>query len=375
ADVTFDFFNVLGIQPVYGRAFLPDEDAPNTNPRYHNNNNVVIISYDVWQRRFNGDPSILGKPVHLDNNPITVVGVMPPGFDFPQKTQLWMPVGLDPQWNTFWNLTPIGRLKPGIKIEDASREISDLSATFKRDHKMQSNPGSAILMMPLLQSIVGDVQTPLLVLMSAVALVLLIASANIANLMLARATARNREMAVRSCLGASSRRIIRQLLTESSLLAGLGTAGGLFLAFVGLQILKSLSIAQVPRINEASINPSVLVFAIVVALLTGLLFGLAPALRSARVNLQDAIKEGSRGSSSGSARRINNLFVIAQFSLSLILLIGAGLLLQSFKNLLSVNPGFNAENVLVGRLDLPKSRYTDKTQVRGFYQQLQQELQ
>ena len=375
ADVTYDFFNVLGRQPMYGRGFLPEEDKPNTNPKFTNNNSVVVLSYELWQRRFNGDQSIIGKAINLNNSPLIVIGIMPPGFNFPQKAQMWIPVGLDPGWNTFWNLTPIGRLKPNVKMADAHREIADLTSTFRKDHALQSNPGASILMMPLLDSLVGDVKTPLLVLMGAVALVLLIACANIANLLLARATIRTREMAVRSCLGASSGRILRQLLTESSLLALFGSIGGLALAFFALQILKSISISSVPRIEGAHIDLTVLGFTIGVALLTGLLFGLVPALRSARINLQDAIKEGSRGSSSGTARRINNVFVVAQFALSLVLLVGAGLLLQSFRNLLAVDPGFRAENVLVGRIELPQTKYTDKTQVNSFYSQMLERLQ
>jgi predicted permease len=225
-------------------------------------------------------------------------------------------------------------------------------------------------MMPLERRIVGEVRTPLLVLLGAVAAVLLIACANLANLLLARAASRGRELAVRRCLGASGLRIARQLLTESLMLAGAGAVGGLLLAAWSVDALKSVTAADIPRLESAKLDPSALLFTVIVTLLTGLLCGLAPAWRGARANLQEAIKEGARGSASGANRRLNNAFVVSQLALSMVLLIGAALLLQSFRNLLAVNPGFRPENILMGHVSLPENSYATKAQVSGFYEQL-----
>jgi putative ABC transport system permease protein len=372
ARVTFNYFDVLGQQPLHGRAFLPQEDVPG-------NNNVAILSYGLWQRRFGGDRKILGRSIKLDNKPTTVVGIMPPGFDFPNPAeranmsghvQLWVPEGLSPQDTSANNLLAVGRLKPGVTLADAKREITALLADFGKQFKLSFSTDTTTVMMPLERRIVGEVRTPLLVLLGAVAFVLLIACANLANLLLARATSRHRELAVRQCLGASGLRIARQLLTESLLLAGVGAVGGLLLAAWSVDALKSLAAATIPRMELVKLDWPVLLFTSVVTLLTGLLCGLAPAWRGARVNLQDAIKEGARGSASGFNRRLNNAFVVSQLALSLMLLIGAALLLQSFRNLLAVNPGFRPENMLMGQLSLPENRYTTKAQVSSFYQQL-----
>jgi putative ABC transport system permease protein len=366
--VTSDFFRVLGQEPVQGRTFFPQEDTPG-------NNNVIILSYELWQRRFGGDVEILGKPLNLNNVPTVVVGIMPPGFDFPNHTEVWVPVGLDSQDNSLWYIDPIGKLKPGVTVEDGQREIVALIDDFARQQNWpKAETGTTILARPLAYEIVGEVRTPLLVLLCAAGLVLLIACANIANLLLVRAGSRSREIAVRCCLGASPRRIARQLLTESLLLAAMGAVCGLFLAFWGVKALKALSLEAVPRIENVQVDTTVLLFTFGVALLAGLLFGLAPALWASRVNLNEAMKEGARGSSA-SSRRVNNAFVILQFALSLVLLVGAGLLLQSFKNLLSVDPGFRPENALVGRLELPDNKYTDKTQIRSFYNQLTERVE
>ncbi len=379
---TYDFFQVLGQEPLYGRTFLEEEDTPG-------NNNVTILSYDLWQRRFGGDPAIVGQSLNLNSVPTSVVGIMPRGFDFPDHTELWVPVGLNRQTFNYWYIEPIGRLKPGVTAADAEREM----ITLWNDIAPQRGFGQAgsdlfLMVRPLEQRIVGEVRTPLLVLLGAVGLVLLIACANIANLLLARATMRSREIAVRECLGASSSRIVRQLLTESLLLSLMGSGLGLVLAFLGVRVLKNLSLAEgsrieqlhissisVPRIEQVQIDLKVLLFTLGLALLTGLLFGLAPALRASRVNLQEAMKEGTRSSASGSSRRLNNAFVVGQIALSLVLLVGAGLLLESFRNLSSVDPGFRAENVWVGRLELPSKQYTNDAQIRQFYEQLMERVE
>jgi len=372
AAVTFNYFDVLGQSPLHGRTFLPQEDTPGAN-------HVVILSYGLWRRRFGGELNILGQSIKLDNVPTTVVGIMPPGFDFPHPAeradmsdhmQLWVPEGLNPQNTSHNNLLAIGRLKPGVAIADAKREITALLSDFARQFNKTFSADTTTVMTSLERRIVGEVRAPLLVLLGAVASVLLIACANLANLLLARAASRSRELAVRQCLGASGLRIARQLLTESLMLAGAGAVGGLLLAFWSVDALKSVAAVNIPRLVMAKLDPSALLFTVIVTLLTGLLCGLAPALSGARAKLHEAIKEGARGSASGANRRLNNAFVVSQLALSLVLLIGAALLLQSFQNLLAVNPGFQPENALMGHVSLPENSYTTKAQVSDFYEQL-----
>ena len=253
--------------------------------------------------------------------------------------------------------------------------MTALFAAFTKDFGRQlgeDSLGSSVttIMLPLQQHIVGEVRRPLLVLLGAIALVLLIACANLTNLLLARASARTREIAVRQCLGASATRIARQMLTESLLLSFAGTVIGVLMAVWLVSGLKSLVSSQIPHVQTAQVDATVLLFTAAIMLLTGVLCGLAPALRTARINLQDAIKEGARGSASGSNKRLNNVFVVSQLALSLVLLIGAALFVQSFRNLLSVNPGFRAENVLMARLSLPETKYKDKAQIESFYNEV-----
>src|SRR6185503_422347 len=283
--------------------------------------------------------------------------------------------GLDPQDSSSWNLLAVGRLHPGATSGDAEKEMTALFEAFTTDYGKQPGEGTlgstvTTIMLPLQRHIVGEVRGPLLVLLGAIALVLLIACANLTNLLLARASARTREIAVRQCLGASAMRIARQTLTESLLLSLCGSVVGILLAVWIVTALKTFVSSQIPHLETARIDAPVLLFTTAIMLLTGVLCGLAPALRAARINLQDAIKEGARGSSSGSNKRLNNTFVVSQLALSLVLLIGAALFLQSFRNLLNVNPGFRAENVLMARLSLPETKYKDKAQVESFYNQV-----
>jgi putative ABC transport system permease protein len=338
----------------------------------------------LWQRRFGGNPSIVGQSINLDSEPTTIVGIMPADFDFPDPTerpnssghmQLWVPKGLDPQNANSYNLVGVGRLQPGATPADAEKEITALYAAFTADYGRrlgEGAPGPAVstVRLSLQQHIVGEVRRPLLVLLGAIALVLLIACANLTNLLLARASARTREIAVRQCLGASATRIARQTLTESLLLSFCGSVVGILLAVWIVTALKSFASAQVPHVEHAHVDATVLLFTTAIMLLTGVLCGLAPALRASRINLQDAIKEGARGSSSGSNKRLNNTFVVSQLALSLVLLIGAALFVQSLRNLLNVNLGFRADNVLMARLSLPETKYKDNAQVESFYNQV-----
>src|ERR1051325_5193403 len=378
AAITYNYFSVLGREPLYGRALTAQEDTPG-------NNNVVVLSYSLWQRRFGANPNIIGQSINLDSNPTTIVGIMPPGFDFPDPAerpgnsghvQLWVPKGLNPQDANSWNLIPVGRLRPGATQDDAQKEITSLYHAFTGEYGVRPGTGDlgateTTTLLPLQSHITGEVRRPLLVLLGAIVLVLLIACANLTNLLLARATARTRELAVRQCLGASAFRIARQTLTESLLLSFFGTLLGALVAVWIVTALKRLVASQIPHVESIGVNTTVLLFTIAIMLVTGVLCGLAPALRAARINLQDAIKEGARGSGSGANKRLNNLFVVSQLALSLVLLIGAALFLQSFRNLLSVNPGFRAENILMARVSLPEQRYS-KAQAVAFFDQLRQ---
>jgi putative ABC transport system permease protein len=377
AIVTFNYFEVLGREPLYGRTFTPQEDTPG-------NNHVALLSYALWQRRFGGNQNVVGQSINLDGAPVTIVGIMPADFDFPNPAeranssghmQLWVPKGLDPQDATSWNLLAVGRLQPGATPGDAEKEINALYAAWTTENGRQLGDAAigsttSTVMLPLQKHIVGEVRRPLLVLLGAIALVLLIACANLTNLLLARASARRREIAVRQCLGASATTIARQTLTESLLLSFFGSVAGVLLAVWIVTALKSFVSSQIPNVENARVDETVLLFTVGIMLLTGLLCGLAPALRASRINLQDAIKEGARGSASGSNKRLNNVFVVSQLALSLVLLIGAALFLQSFRNLLSVNPGFRADNVLMARLSLPETKYKEKPQIESFYNQV-----
>ena len=380
AVVTFEYFNVLGREPLHGRTFTAQEDTPG-------NNHVVLLSYGLWQRRFGGNKNIVGQSINVDNEPTTVVGIMPPDFDFPDPAerasssghvQLWVPKGLDPQNANSYNLLAVGRLKPGANSDEAKKELDSLYQAYSAESGVRIGiaPESSVttVLIPWQQNIVGEVRRPLLVLLGAIALVLLIACANLTNLMLARAASRSRDLAVRQCLGASALRIVRQSLTESLLLSFIGTLVGVLLAVWIVTALKSLVSSQIPHVETARIDATVLLFTVAIMLLTGALCGLAPALHSARTNLQDAIRSASRGSTSGSNKRLNNVFVVSQLALSLVLLIGAALFLQSFRNLLSVNPGFRADNVLMARVSLPEQKYKDTAQTESFYNQLRQNV-
>lgn len=371
ARVTFNYFDVLGRSPLYGRTFSPDEDRPGKNQ-------VVMLSYGLWQRKFGGDLKAIGQSIKLDNVTMSIVGIMPPDFDFPdpaernsQHMQFWMPLGLDPQDTDSWNLSTVGRLKPGATAATARSEIAGLYEDFERDFAPRLGAGDLgsrviTVLVPLQERIVGQVRIPLMLLLGAIVLVLLIACANLANLLLARAVSRRRELALRHCLGASSFLIARQAVMESMLLAFVGAGAGLLFASWSVAGLRSLTSLPIPHIEAVRIDSVALLFTIGLTLVTTIVCGLAPALRSARVNLQDAIRGGARGSESRSSRRTKNAFVISQLALSLVLLIGSALLLQSLRNLLSVNPGFRAQNVLMAGLSLPPSRYT-KQQAKVFY--------
>ena len=365
--VSSDFFTVMRQVPVAGRTFLPEEGI-------RGKNNVAVLSHALWRRRFGADRELVGKSILVGGQPTVVVGIMPARFDFPDGSELWLPLVLDPESVDNWYLSTVGRLKPGRSVEDAHREVVAMSDEFMLSRPARfpdAKPGNArAVVQPVLLSLVGDARTPLLVLLSAVGCVLLIASANIGNLLLARALARSREMALRCCLGASTGRLAAQLLTESLVLAVLGGGAGLLLGALGIRAIQGLQVGPIPRLAEVRLDPLALLFALGVTLTAGVLFGVAPAIRASRVDLLAGLREGARSGTSGGAHRLSHGFVVAQFALSLILLIGAGLLLQSFRRTLEVDPGFRPDNVLTARVQLPWPKYGNDTVVRVFQNRL-----
>ena len=369
-----DLFAVLNARPLSGRVFsLADEQQANKN--------IVVISHGLWQRSFSADPQIVGRRVTLDATGYTVIGVMPRGFRFPldqSKTDFWVP--LDPQSATnqergasYLNVT--ARLKPGVSIEQAQTEMTTIASRLEQEYR-DKNAGRGVNLVPLHEALIGEVRRALLVLLAAVGFVLLIACANVANLQLARAASRGREMAIRTALGAGRGRIVRQLLTESLMIAAAGGAVGLLLAAWGVDLLVAAMPEDIPRAGGIGLDARVLGFTAAVTLLTGLAFGLAPALQSSstgstgKADLTGSLKEGGRGASEGARRnRTRSLLVVTEVALSLVLLAGAGLLLKSFRHLLDVHPGFNPNGVLTASVALPNGKYAEDARQAAFFQQ------
>ncbi|MGH9914372.1 MAG: ABC transporter permease [Pyrinomonadaceae bacterium] len=351
--VTASFFPTMGVNPVQGRALLKDDEVWGRAP-------VAVLSHGLWQRRLGANPNVIGSRITLGGRSVTVVGVMPAGFDYPANTQIWTTLKMypDERRNNRY-LKVIGRLKPTATADGAQSQIDTISARLRQQYP-ETNYGWSARLKGLQDWTTRDVRTSLLLLLGAVGFVLLITCANVANLLLARASARRKEIAVRTALGAGRWRIIRQLLTESSLLAAFGGAVGLALSILLTKLLVAISPADVPRLDQVGLDARVLGFTVGVVGLVGLLFGLAPALQASKTDLNDVLKEGGRSSGEGHGRnRVRALLVVSEIALSLLLLIGAGLLIKSFVLLREVNPGFDAQNVLTMRIALPGARYTE----------------
>lgn len=369
---TSNLFSVLGTNPLLGRTFTAD-DARDNQP------SVVIISYGLWQRRFGGDQGIVGRQIVLNNRQNTVVGVMPASFGWhiqrgteaSKPADIWVPFQISNELiirrGRF--ASAVARLKPGVDIQQAQSEMSTIAARLEQQYP-DFNKTWGVNVVPLRTQFTGEIRRPLLILLGAVGFVLLIACANVANLLLARASSRRKEIAVRAGLGASRWRISRQLLTESVLLSLIGGMLGVFVAWWGTKALVALSPPALIDLQRVSVNIPVLLFTLGLSLLTGIVFGLAPALQATRFDLQGALKEGGKnvGSAAGS-HYLRNVFVITQVALALVLLVGAGLLVKSFNRLQSVEPGFNPQNLLTVRVNLPFSKYDTDQKRLDFFQQ------
>ncbi|HWT02783.1 MAG TPA: ABC transporter permease [Pyrinomonadaceae bacterium] len=365
--VSADLFPLLGVEPQLGRAFLPEEDRPGGN-------RVVLLSHGLWQRRFGSDPKITGQPLTLNGESYTVVGVMPPHFRFPgEEAELWAPIAFTPEEAANRGrhyLKVLARMKQGVTLGQAQAEMSTIAARLQQQHPDQNKDlGAAVT--SLHEYVAGDIRPALLVLLGAVGFVLLVACANVANLLLARAAARQKEIAIRVALGASRFRLIRQFLTESVLLAALGGVVGLLLSLWGVGLLQAFIPQSISQVKAVGVDGKVLVFTLLVSLLTGLIFGLAPATQASNFNLNETLKEGGRDSAAGSrGNRIRGLLVVAEVAVSLLLLIGAGLLINSFLRLRSVDPGFRTDNLLTMEVVLPETKYSEHAQRAAFYTDL-----
>jgi predicted permease len=366
--VTGGFFTLFAEKPLIGRVFFPEDDKPGAPA-------VTILSENLWRSTFGADPAVVGKSINLDKRSFTIVGVMPARFRFPQvaeSEQLWIPLAQDPLFGPWigrrgghW-LQTTGRLRDGVSTAEAQVELNTIAARLAKDFPKEDDDWM-IQMMPLQQLMIFNVKSALFVLLGAVGLVLLIACANIANLLLTRATSRAREMAVRTTLGAGRTRIVRQLLSETAILGLLGGAAGVALAYWGVRSLAPLLPAAVPQVNPIRVDKFVLCFALLLSAVASFAFGLAPAWYAANASLQSNLRDGGgRAGESGARQRARNFFAAAQIALAMILLVGAGLLMRSFAKLTSVNPGFDVQSVVKANVALPRTQYSTPQQWTAF---------
>jgi predicted permease len=368
-QLTAQMFQLLGASPALGRTFNPDEDQPGRE-------RVVVLSHRLWQRRFGGDPAVVGQQVTFDGESYTIVGVMPPDFQFAPfwatGAELWTPLNLASRANDRrgQSLRVFARVKPGVNNAQAQAEVATIFRRLEQEHP-EANKGMSLAVEPLHEKVVGKTRPVLIILFGAVGFVLLIACANVANLMMARATSRQKEIALRTALGASRARITRQLLTESVMIALAGGAFGLLLGIAGIRALLSFGPSSLPRMQTVSLDLSVLGFTLGLSVITGLLFGLAPVFQTRRWNFNESLKESTRGSSAG-YRRVNTrrLLVISEVALALMLLVGGGLMVRSFDRLRAVDPGFNPNSLLTMTVSLAGSTYSGPAKRVPFFNEL-----
>jgi putative ABC transport system permease protein len=374
ATVSANLFPTLREQPQLGRNFTADEDKAG-------NDTVVILGDSLWQRRFGGDPSVINKTVQLDGRTLTVVGVMPAGFHFPDRdTEAWIPLAFTPDLLEENNrgshfLNVVARLKPGLTTAQTQADLDTVTARLSQEHNSTYRSGFSASIRSLHEELVGNLRRAMLVLLGAVGLVLLIACANVAHLRLASATSRYREFAIRAALGANRARVVRQFLTESLLLSFIGGTVGLALAVWVVRALVFLMPKDTPRLEEIKLDYRVVLFTLGTSLLTGIVFGLAPSFQAARTNLNDVLKEAGRGGDASRRLKLRNLLVVSEFALSLVLLIGAGLMVKSLLRLQEVKPGFDPANLLTMRIALPSAKYETFTKSHAFFQQLLDQLE
>jgi putative ABC transport system permease protein len=372
AAVAAGFFPMLGVPAALGRVLLDEENLPG-------HEKVVVLGHGLWQRRFAGDPAVVGQTVALNGARYTVVGVMPRGFAFPEPAELWTPMAPVGQFEalvasrgSLW-LSVTGRLKPGVSWAAAQAEMDTVAAAINQAYPDQSHYG--VKLQPLHEAVSGDVRPALFLMLGAVGLVLLIACANVANLLLARASSRRREIAIRAALGASRGRVVRQLLTESSLLGVAGGALGLLLASFGVEAFVAANPRALPRLETVHVDGTILFFALTASLLTGLVFGLVPAIQTFREGVSDHLGEATRGSSEGGrGHRLRSAFVVAETAVALMLLVGAGLVVRSFVRILNLDPGLDASQVMTLHLVLPETRYAEADRVHAFYDRVLTDL-
>jgi putative ABC transport system permease protein len=365
-----NFFQVVGVAPALGRGFLPEEETKGKN-------RVVVISHGLWQRRFGASPEVLGQKITISGNPHTIVGVMPAGFKTPvpgpKAPDLWFPfaLGFDESQRRGDFLNVFARVKQGTTVEQARAELEGIVARLAEEYPA-ANAGWTVQVEPLHERVVGNVREALWVLMGVVGFLLLIACANVANLLLARAASRRQEIAVRSALGAGRGRLVRQLLTESLLLGLAGGGLGLLFAAWGVELLVALSPGNIPRLDEAGLDARVLAFTFGVSVLTGVVFGLLPALSASKTDLAESLKEGgTRGSTAGQrASRLRGSLVVAEIAVTAVLLAGAGLMVRSFMAIEAVDPGFRPERILTFDFALPMTKYNEEPQRAAFFEQL-----
>jgi putative ABC transport system permease protein len=372
-SVTANFFSVLGVLPAHGRAFLPEEEQSGRN-------RVAIVSDGLWRRRFGADPNLIGRQIQLTGETYRVVAVMPPAFQLTQGTELWVPLTLDPTAQpgranrSSHSLSAIGRLKPGVSLAEAQASMATITRQLEQQYP-ESNAGWGVRLATFYDWIVPEhIRRSMLVLFAAVGFVLLISCANVANLLLARASSRQVEMAIRAAMGASRWRVIRLVLTESLLLSMLGALLGSLLAFWCTNLIKASTALNIPRLNETRLDVQVLGFTVLIALLTGLIFGLAPAWQASKVALGETLKSGGRSGSGGTRQRLLGALVVAEVALALVLLAGAGLMIRSFTYLQNVPLGFAPSQLTTMRLTLPATTYGQGAPRVNFFEQLLQGL-